>query len=243
MMNNKRMSIIIALILVFSGAFITLDLIQVFEIQTISKDFSPILKGPIILLTTILVFFIKVYGISRWDTRLLKITFIMVIIADISLVVFNKPYVGIIIFSLVQLLLIYRNGYCIHKRYSVGEILDRTTMLFILALISLLFVYLISIYSYITDIYLYILFIYYGTIKSFSLLVAILSFRYKVFPKINGLLLLIGVVCFYLCDLNVGLTIVLNKGFIKNLSNVLIWIFYTPALTLIALSGYDFRNP
>lgn len=242
-MAKFKISIIIALILIISGSFITLDLITAFEMKNLYLTLSLVLKALIVFLTTLLVFLINNRGISKGDTSLLKIIFIFIIIADLTLVLLKKPYMGIIVFFFVQLLLIYRNSYAIYKQHNLRVIFDKNTMMILILLMILLFTFLLYLNNHISDLFLFILFLSYGLIKSFSVLAAGLTYRFKVFPKTNRLLLFIGVVCFYLCDLNVGLNLAFNSCSIKNLSNILIWIFYTPALTLIALSGYDFRNP
>ena len=241
-MKKIKIPIIIDLILIVSGGFITLDLVTVFEMESLSQIYSLVLKAIIVFLTTLLVFLINNHGISKMDTRLLKIIFILIVIADLSLVLFNKAYAGIIVFFIVQCVLIYRNNHSIQRKHSLRVIFDKNTIIILILMMILLFNYLIYLNSHVTDSILFILFLLYGIIKSFSVLTAIISYRFNAFPKINCLLLLIGVVCFYFCDLNVGISLALNEGFIKNLSIILIWIFYTPALTLIALSGYDFSD-
>lgn len=229
-MIKSKIAIIVSLILLVSGGFIALDLVKVPSL---------VLKGVIVFLTSLLVFVINKDALSKKDTNLLKIIYILIILADISLVLFKKSYTGIILFSFAQCFIIYRNCGYIYRRYSVKEIVDKYNILFLLILSIMLVLYLIFIRQYTSDSFLFILFIFYGIIKSSSVFSAILSFRFKVFPKINGLLLLLGIICFYLCDLNVGLSMVLKEGLVRDISSILIWIFYTPALSLIALSGYD----
>lgn len=234
MKKTKIIIIIIGLILLTSGGFIALDLV--------THSLSIIFKGFIVFLSTILVFLINNDGLDKSDTKLLKLSFILIIFADLSLLFFNEPYMGISIFFLVQCMLIYRNCRYIYGIYSYKEILDKYNIVIILTLITLLIIYLLISRNFLENKILFIFFTLYGLIKSGSVFAAITNYRLKLFPKINSKLLLIGVICFYLCDICVGFTLTFKTGFISGLSSVLIWIFYTPALTLIGLSGYDFSD-
>lgn len=242
-MTKSKTTIIISFVLIIAGAFIGLDLVRYFNVTNIEDIYSMTLKAAIVLLTSLLAFNIGGHGLSRKDERLLRLIYLLIILADLSLLIFDKAYLGIAIFFLVQSCLIYRNVSYISNRYSFVETSDRFVIIFASLLIVMLLIYINMIRSRLDDLLLLILFIVYGAIKSLSLLTSILAFKLKVFPKTNRTLLLIGVVCFYICDLNVGLAMAFRGDSLGNLSNVLTWIFYTPALTLIALSGYDFNNP
>lgn len=232
-MAKTRLAIIISLILIVSGGFL---------LGSLYKDFSIILKALMVFLSTLLVFLINDSGINKRDTFLLKIIYILIIIADLSLVFYKKAYVGIIVFFFAQSLLIYRNSIYIYSCYSFKETLDKKSCSFLLVLMILLSTYLIFINRNLTEPYLFILFVLYGIVKSLSLFIAVISYRLKVLERINGLLLLLGVIAFYLCDINVGITMVMDESLIKDISGFLIWLFYTPALTMIGLSGYDFTD-
>lgn len=239
-MIKNKLTINISLILIVSGGFIALDLVQILATSSFNPMPSLVLKGGIVFLTTLLVLLINNHGINQKDTTLLKLIYMLIIFADLSLLLFQKPYMGIILFLLAQCLLIYRNSDAIFNSNHFRAIFDGYSIFFAFALTILLLLYLILIKKHTTDALLFILFMFYGMIKSSAVFTAILNFRFKVFPNINRLLLLIGTICFYFCDLNVGLTLIFNESLIQNISSTLIWIFYTPALTLIALSGYNF---
>lgn len=90
-MIKTRLIIIVSLILLVSGGFIALDLVAI-------PSLFP--KGITVLLTSLLVFLIRDDGLSKGDTKLLKVIYLLIIMADISLVLFDKAYGGIIIFFL-----------------------------------------------------------------------------------------------------------------------------------------------
>ena len=131
-MIKNKLAIIVSLILMISGGFIALDLV---------KAPSLVLKGLIVFLTSLLVFVINRDGLSKEDTSLLKLIYILIILADLSLILFKKAYTGIIIFFFAQCFLIYRNYRCIYRRYIIREILDKYNILFVLMLSIMLGLY------------------------------------------------------------------------------------------------------
>ncbi len=59
-------------------------------------------------------------------------------------------------------------------------------------------------------------------------------FFHRFFPKKNSWMIALGVSCFFLCDVNVGLS------FLSPFATTLVWMFYTPTLLLLSSSGIDF---
>lgn len=233
-MKKTKLILILGMILLASVGFIIFDILN--------HNFSLILKGLIVLMSTILVFLINNDGLDKIDSKLLELVFILIILADLSLLFFKDPNLGIGIFFLVQCGLIYRTYRYISIISSLKEIFNYYNLIILLTLITMLIIYLLLIINYIEDKVLFIIFTFYGLIKSASVFMAILNYRLKLFPRLNSKLFLIGQTCFYLCDICVGLTLTLNASFISKLFGILIWVFYTPALTLIGLSGYDYST-
>ena len=62
------------------------------------------------------------------------------------------------------------------------------------------------------------------------------------FPRFNGWLIALGMTCFYFCDVSVGLAAPLAGTTAGGILNNLVAFFYTPALVLLALSGFRFRS-
>jgi len=60
------------------------------------------------------------------------------------------------------------------------------------------------------------------------------------FPRKNATLIVIGLTCFYLCDVNVGMSSTLDQPMFYN--NIA-WIFYIPALVCLGLSGRKIEGP
>ncbi|HWQ30896.1 MAG TPA: hypothetical protein VN549_07890, partial [Negativicutes bacterium] len=77
-------------------------------------------------------------------------------------------------------------------------------------------------------------------ILSTSLLAALASNILKLLPQRNAEMAAAGVICFFCCDILVGLDAVLWEGIPWLLANSFIWVFYIPALVLLALSAYRY---
>lgn len=74
----------------------------------------------------------------------------------------------------------------------------------------------------------------YGVYLLLSLYTAWGVFRRGFYPPLNQWLIALGMTFFFLCDLNVGLS-----G-LNDFATTLVWLFYTPALMMLSLSGVDF---
>ncbi|WP_406241931.1 hypothetical protein ACF3M2_13385 [Tissierella carlieri] len=243
----KFVWIIIFLIIFISGSFITLDWARFFIVKEELKYnrflYTYIAKFLIVILSTTLVFIIGENGLSHSDTKNLKFIYIFIILADISLVIFKEPYIGIILFSIVQLGLISRNGSAILKNFTIDKSKVLSNNIFInTVLATVLFILIIMkvANNLMKESTLFYILKFYVVLLSASLLIAIANLLLKIFPKPNSILVTIGMFFFVLCDLNVGLTMALQLGNFSLITDSLIWMFYTPALTLIALSGYNY---
>jgi hypothetical protein len=62
------------------------------------------------------------------------------------------------------------------------------------------------------------------------------------YPRFNGRLIASGMTFFYFCDVSVGLAAPLQGTAAGGILNNLVGFFYTPALVLLALSGFRFRS-
>ncbi|MBU5314027.1 hypothetical protein KQI38_18515 [Tissierella carlieri] len=243
----KFVWIIIFLIIFISGSFITLDWARLFIVKEELKYhrflYTYIAKFLIVILSTTLVFIIGKNGLSYSDTKNLKFIYIFIILADISLVIFKEPYIGIILFSIVQLRLISRNGSAILKNFTIDKSKVLSNNIFInIVLATVLFMLIIMkiANNLMKESTLFYILQFYVILLSTSLLIAIANLLLKIFPRPNSILVTIGMFFFVLCDLNVGLTMALQLGNFSLITDSLIWMFYTPALTLIALSGYNY---
>jgi len=106
----------------------------------------------------------------------------------------------------------------------------------ILAVFSFMFASLIKLCSAFIAAYLY------GIVLSISLWAGLAANTLELLPKRNSVMVAVGMICFYCCDVLVGLDAVMEAGLPWLWANSLIWIFYIPALVLLALSCYRYNN-
>jgi len=83
--------------------------------------------------------------------------------------------------------------------------------------------------------------LFYGICLLNSVIKAAKAYRDRLFPKPNGHMILIGMVLFLLCDINVALYNILNEGLFYNISSISMWLFYLPSQVLLSLSGYKYN--
>lgn len=193
-------------------------------------------------------FIIKNDGINKRDTRILVAIYILIFFADFNFFIGNSG-VGIIVFGIVQCFLILRNGTGLKRYFNNSSISEKVTIIFsgvatfiVLSILfkHILYLQIISkplIHDMPSKIILYTLSIY-GFLVGFSFFIAWISLRVRYFPLANCLNIAVGMTCFLLCDFTVGVSIVFNPSIQITIASYLIWIFYTLALVLIALSGY-----
>ena len=62
------------------------------------------------------------------------------------------------------------------------------------------------------------------------------------YPRLNAWFIAVGITSFYCCDVSVGLVADLGDVPLKAILNDLVGFFYTPALALLALSGYTWEG-
>lgn len=178
-------------------------------------------------------------SINTLDSSLLKAGLFITLFADLFLTVFNYYTLGVVSFSLVQI--IYSIRYEITKS-------SETSLRFISIFLSLMFLYLI-INLFITEInILFIAVLFYAICIIVSLVKTIKVYRFNLYPYPNKHMILYGMVLFLLCDINVALyNLTEVTGFsgssidtFHNVSGTLIWLFYVPSQLLLSLSGYNF---
>lgn len=242
--NKKRFTVIIILVLIAITAllFIYQDFaLLFFPIMAFPfKGMSNNLKAFIIFFTTLLVFLTGKDCLNKKDVIHMKVIYTLIIIADFALVSFKSPVTGISVFFLVQLNLVLRNSkHMKEKIRSAGKAKQRILSSYTFFMcVFYLFAIIFLINALANQTLLLVAMTLYLFMVSLSLWTALTNFITGLFPRTNGLLVFIGMFCFLFCDINVGLSWIFEKEMIGWIAAALIWVFYTPALTLIALSGH-----
>lgn len=174
--------------------------------------------------------------------RLLQYAFAAICTGE-ALFLLDKLELGILAFGICQTTLIIRHGKSLKAKLSEASSAQRARLLILSALIiSALLLALILAKSESTQPSLKYTAMLYWFILNLSLWTGLANYILGLFPKTNSKLVAVGMLCFYACDILVGLDAVLTIGTPWMFANSFIWVFYTPALFLLALSCYKLQR-
>ncbi len=245
MSKNKRFLIITILTAIVSISIFTilLDFSRFLGRYDLYKLYPSYLINRInVILATALVWLSGKDSLSQKDNRLMKYVFFIICIGEYFFVA-AKPAFAVIAFLLCQCLLIIR-----HSKGLLGKLaMSATRHKVVLALLAIILTSIITatvilLYPFGNYYALSIIAVFYWTMLCISLWTAIANFLLALFPKANSRMIAIGMLCFYCCDILVGLDMILGDSAMSMLANSFIWIFYTPAIILLALSCYMYAD-
>ncbi len=212
------MILIIALIIFIMGGFFIQDLSRMMNLERIRLTAT--------FLSTVLVFVIRRNSLNRRDFVILILMYIDVCFADIFFSI-DKVYFGVMFFIVFQFLYVLRLNVPILSPLRLISLLSGT----ILAVSSLFYNYSLA-----------LVIAGYSIFIIASLIYTFLNYKKSVLPQKNAELLLYGMSLFFVSDITTGLNLILS-GLPYLISSSITWMLYTPALVLIALSGYRFLEP
>ena len=238
---NKRLLIksIILIIICISVFTMTLDFSRLFGSNNLYNAYhSDLVKRVNVILAALLVWVAAKDSLNKHDNIRMKLVFIAIFFGEIFFLL-AKPTPAIGCFAVCQCILISRH--CIGlilklKKANLAQKLKLALLLFTLNL-SLICVVII-IYPMVVMNTLMLMGVLYGLVLSISLWAGLTNLALGLFPYKNSKMIAIGMLCFYCCDITVGLDGLLWSGTAWLLVTSLTWVFYTPAITLLALSSY-----
>jgi hypothetical protein len=232
---------VIALIILIYILNTILDFSRLFNYYALYSLFpNEILKRINVLLATALVWFVGKDTIRPHDSQLMKCVFIFICCGEICFLL-AKPAFAIVFFITCQCLLIIRHS----KGFGSKLIASNSKQRLILAMsalvpIMLIFIGVIMLLPLVTLNSLVLIAATYGIILSISLWAGLANHILGLFPYPNSKMVAIGMLCFFCCDVLVGLDGLLNYSTAWIVASSFIWVFYTPAITLLALSCYRY---
>lgn len=236
--EKKILYIIIYLILYVSFLFIDL------QYGSIENSYSYLIKYSCIVLNFIMVLFIRDYTYSKNDRIYLTIALFFTLLADFTLIFIGNYTLGVLFFCIVQLSYIKR-----HSK-KVKDTRENIILVIIFLTINFLMAFMVNkaLHLYLKGIdtkLVFIVLIYFALlitslIRAFSVLDDnYYNIRTKYFISI-------GMLLFFLCDVNVGIYNILNSTnlfvkyySLKDMTGFLIWFFYAPSQLLLTLSCYN----
>jgi hypothetical protein len=241
MKKSKKMlmAFILLIMLILSIWFMVLDFSRFFN-QDYSYDIFPsaVLKRICVILAASIAWSVGRDGLDPRDSRLMKAAFLFACIGETAFAV-NERIIGVWSFGICQLLLIIRNlrGFgC--GLYNAGKIQKRLLLITGISILLVIgvFVFVFAVFDKSMSIHTAVLI--YGILLSISLWAGLAAHILHLLPPANSVMAALGMICFFCCDVLVGLDAALEAGLPWLLANSFIWVFYIPALTLLALSCY-----
>lgn len=243
MSKNKRflVSTILLAIACISIFTIVLDFSRFWGHYALYNLFpSYIINRINVMLAAALVWLSGKESLSSKDNRLIKYIFFLICIGEYFFLI-AKPILAIIAFLLCQSLLIKRHSNGLTAKLAMSAPRQKLELIiFAIILTSIIAAAIVLLYPFDNHHSLSIIAVLYWIMLSLSLWIALANFLLSLFPKINSRMIAIGMLCFYCCDILVGLDTILDDGVMWLLANSLIWVFYTPAIALLALSCYKY---
>jgi hypothetical protein len=236
-------SILIMVIFLYGG-FVTLDWYLFFNNLSSSDHpevtYSRITKVVASVLCFILVWMIGRDAFHKRDTIFLRVIVSVIIFGDLFFL-FDRAIFGVLCFGICQILYIVRHSaglkkYLLAERKLLYLLLDIAIGGILLASAAA-FMFCVLFPSHISTIMLFAI-TGYSIVLCVSLWMAWATPRLGFFPKRNAYLALVGLTCFLIGDIFVGVGLTFS-GTIKIWAKYMTWIMYTPGLVLPALSGYD----
>jgi hypothetical protein len=241
---NKRflIQIIILAIICISVFTIVLDFSRLFGSSILYTAYpNHFIKRINVILAALLVWLAGKDSLNKQDNNMMKFVFIGISCGEVCFLL-AEPSLAIGFFTYCQCLLIIRHCKGLRVKLIRASSAQKLKLaLLLLTLITMLFLGIFIFYPMLNLDVLLLMGILYGFVLSISLWAALTNHILGLFPYKNSKIIAIGMLCFYLCDISVGLDGLLWSGTAWLLATSLTWVFYTPAITLLALSCYKYE--
>lgn len=204
------------------ASFLTADIL----LGTPEGLYSRSVKYGAILLAATAVQFIGGRGYGTRDRLLLQAALLLTGTADLLIGILDEFVPGICVFLFVQLVYVVR--------HSRGLRFDRHTLIPAFCLYVPMGLLLFFTRGHLVEAGFLIPATVYGFTVSTSLVVALQSRLRGFYDGAGRILVPLGMIFFFACDVNVGLY---HAGIKADVTGILVWAFYLPAQVLLVLSG------
>lgn len=241
MSTNKRLQIKAIILSIISISIFTMIL----DFSRLSGSYdlynlcpSDFIKRINVILATLIVWLADKDSLNKYDNMRMKFVFIAICYGEVCFLL-AKPTIAIGLFIAIQSFLISRHCSGLRCGLKKASWVQKLKLAFLLlTLILSFFSVIIILYPMVEINSLLLMGVLYGFVLSLSLWSALANFALSLFPYKNSKMIAIGMLCFYFCDLTVALDGLLLSGPSWLIATSLTWVFYTPAITLLALSTY-----
>ena len=181
-------------------------------------------------------------SLSLQDQALMVHVFLVILMGE-AFFLAGQPEAAIVCFALCQILLTKRHGKGIFAALKKAGKLQIYCLLGIGLLLALSLVMFIDCFhEYDINSSLFLVGCCYGLILCISLWTGLANDILALYPSPNSRMIAAGMLCFFCCDILVGLDGLLGSGLLWQVARSLIWVFYTPAITLLALSCCRYKK-
>lgn len=186
---------------------------------------------------------VKLSGKDHW---LLSGVFFLLSGAEVAFFK-DQPQIGMGIFAFSHIVMIIRHLGNIKAYIRSGELKKQflTWLLVGAGILTIDVIILVTLFGSFTKNPLYPILAGYSVFLCMSVGAGIATNVLGYFPKKNAKIITAGIILFYLCDLTVGLNILFSESgklFENVISSSITWLVYFPALTLLALSGINWKK-
>jgi hypothetical protein len=243
----KAVFLLVGLVLMVTGSFMSVDWVNYF---TGSSTVYPAYAKPVVSALCALIAFLALKNnLGKRDFWLLAATFICIVIVDVTMSIYvysaNQSlgqsvfFVGAGLSIVAHILLLIRHAKGFKFLKEKGSALSRVG--FPLAFFLPVIVLFIILSPFLMKVGQFWPSLIYALIITASLWVAWEAFRHHLFPRANAWLIAFGVTAWFCCEL-VGVVHNIEIGPISDLAMNGTWIFYMPAILLLALSGHRYSK-
>ncbi len=189
---------------------------------------NPIIKFIVIVFCFLITILCK-KPLNKLDLQLLRLGMFFTVMADLFMILLDYNTIGVALFCIVQITYI--------ARYDIdrfGKIIKKLFIIFII----IFSIYIVLVFLNNNVDFLILLALFYSICICCSLYKSLRAMKEGRYPRSNGELIVLGMILFVLCDINVALY---YMGIMEFLTSHLIWIFYLPSQFLLSISGYKFN--
>jgi hypothetical protein len=247
--KQKRVCLILGLILLLTASFLTFDWTQYWFgiVRTADPErlYSRIAKTLTSLLVAMLALSVGDDGIDDKDPIRLRRVFAAILAGDLLFLLdeihpaFDYP--AILAFLVAHVLIIVRNGHGLRAYWrQAASLRERAVDVALGAGIVLVTgsLFIFTLLEHLAGSPLLYVLLVYAVFLVASLWTGWMSLRIGYFPRANAVLIAAGATSFFIGDYLVGFNLSLQPSPARTTTVFLTWVFYAPAIILLALSGY-----
>lgn len=220
--------------------FIILDFSRFYSLDYYAHSMtSALLKRVCVVLAATIVWISGRDGVNS-GVGLMKTAFIVICFAEAALF-YGRMAPGIGLFVVCQILLCFRNGMGLRQKLGAAAGNKKIRLILFGEFLAAAYIIVIGLsYQIILRYNLLPIVCLYALLISSSLWVGFANYTLELLPRKNSIMVFIGMICFYCCDILVGLDEIMEPSLLWILVNSTIWFFYIPAIVLLALSCYKY---